>query len=70
MVVKEEVSHPARVCFLGQSAGLGPLLMLLSVPEGQAERTLIFLADASLGWGLVTGCGLPESPPNLSPLKK
>lgn len=49
MVVKEEVSHPARVCFLGQSAGLGPLLVFLSVPEGHAERTLIFLADASLG---------------------
>lgn len=48
-MVKEEVSHPARVCFLDQSAGLGPLLVFLSVPEGHAERTLIFLADASLG---------------------
>lgn len=49
MVMKEEVSHSARVCFLGQSVGLGVLLVLLTVSEGHAERTLIFLADAPLG---------------------
>lgn len=66
VVMKEEVSHSAKVCFLGQSVGLGPLLMLLTVPEGHAERALIFLADAPLAEALSQAVDCQSHPLTLS----
>lgn len=63
LVMEEEVDVSARICFVGQSAGLGPLPVLLTMSEGHGERILIFLADVPLDGDLVTGCGLPESHP-------
>lgn len=75
VVGKEEVGCLARICVRGQCAaslgpGLGPLAMLLTVPEVQGERMLAFLADVPLDgerpchrlWARVT--------PNLTPLWK
>lgn len=70
VVWREEGGCSAKL--RGQSAGVGPGLdpVLLTVPEVHEERTLTFLADVPLDGDFVTGYGLPESPLNLTPLKK
>lgn len=52
VVGKEEVGCLARFYVRGQSVGLGPglgpLAVLLTMPEVQRERMLAFLADVPL----------------------